>query len=324
MHDRLPIAAVLLLFAVGCAGFGQTVAGAASMPDSSVRRLELGVGLADIRSGCIGTRRCKLPSFGLGVSGAVNLTSHYAIDADARDTPATSKGAANEYGGHVAEVLVGVRGEVRAKHYGYFVRAQPGMFRWSRVITAGAITPQDQITFSYGSLTRFVTSVGTGFEYSPSARIHVRGEVADLITPYSTSHWTNNFQPTVGVFVGVGRPLPWTPPTYDARTAHRFFDRANVLLITTSVLGITADSVTTQNFIHAGLQEGDPVARPFAKYGWPGQISLELVETSAEVAVMYSLHRMHHHRAERIVPLAVAGIHGGFAYDNTTVSSAIR
>ncbi len=317
------VAGAMLLVACG-QGLGQTGAGAASTPDPSVRRLELGVGLADIRTYCIGSRRCALPSFGLGVSGAVNLTSHYAIDVDARDTPATSKGTTNEYGGHIAEVLVGVRGEIRAKHYGYFVRAQPGFFRWSRVITADTFTPPDQFRFSYGSLTRFVTSIGTGFEYAPTARIHFRGEVADLITPYSTSHWTNDFQPTVGMFVGVGRPLAWMPPTYDARTAHRFFDRANALLITTSVLGITADSVTTQNFIRAGVTEGDPVARPFAKYGWPGQISSELLETSVEVAVMYSLHRMHHHCAERAVPLAVAGIHAEFAYHNTTVSTSSK
>lgn len=324
MRGRTRIIPLLWTFALSLQSHSQTAAANNASPDTGIRRFELGLNLADIRTGCIGNRGCALPSFGLGVSGAYNLTPRFAIEANAFDTPATSNGPTNISGGHAAEFLLGVRAEIRAKHYGYFVKAQPGFFRWSKIITGASYTPPSALTFNYGSRTELASAIGAGFEYSPSPRIHLRGEVSDLLLRFGAGSWTNNLQPAVGVYVSTGRPIAWTAPVYQADKAHRFLDRANLALITASVLGITADSVTTHDFTDLGIREGDPIARPFVKYGWPGQISLELLETSAEVAAMYGLHRIHHHRAERIVPVSLAAIHAAFAYNNSTLQTPPR
>jgi hypothetical protein len=136
---------------------------------------------------------------------------------------------------------------------------------------------------------------------------------------YGTHSWTNDLQPTVGVYVELGNTIAWTPPVYDARKTHRFFDKLNVLLITGSVLGMTADGITTQRFIARGGVEGDPIARPLVKYGWSGQISLEAIETGAEIAGMYGLHRIGQHWIERFIPPCIAAAHGVFAYGNSKV-----
>jgi hypothetical protein len=216
--------------------------------------------------------------------------------------------------------MIGVRAEVRGRHYGYFMKAQPGAFQWNNVITQAAFTSPTMFTFRYGSTTRFITDLGAGFEYSPGGRIHVRAEVSDLVMRYSASSWTNNLQPTVGVYAGLGKPVAWTAPVYDAKTAHPFFDLPNVVLITGSALGIAADAVTTHHFLDHGIQEGDPIARPLVKYGWSGQISLSGLEIGAEILGMYGLHRIHQHWIERMIPVGLATAHAVFAYNNTKIS----
>jgi hypothetical protein len=285
--------------------------------DNSLRRFELGVSVADIRTGCIGTPYpCHIPSFGLGLGGAMNLNRYFAFDANVNVTPGIgpSTGIA---GGHATEILIGVRAEVRAKHYGYFLDAQPGILNWNQAITK--VVTVNPLNLSLSGVNRFVSDVGAGFEYSPTARIHVRGEVADLVMRNGQYSWTNNLQPSAGVYVGLGKAIDWTPPAYDAKKSHRFFDRGNVVLITGSALGATADGITTQRFIAHGVGEGDPFARPLVKYGWSGQISIEALEMGGEILGMYGLHRIGKHWIERLIPVCDATTHGILAYKNDRV-----
>jgi hypothetical protein len=292
--------------------------------DASLRRLEVGGQVSDIRTGCIGQTNCYLPSFGLGAGVSLNLNPHFAVDANYNKTPESS-GSTNITGGHASEFLLGARAEVRATHYGFFVKAQPGYFRWSSVITGVVSSPtpapvSNPFNFSIGTSVRFASTVGAGFEYSPNGRIHLRAEVSDLLIRYSATTWTNNLQPSIGIYAGLGRPIYWMPPVYRAETAHSFRDAPNSVLFLGSVLAMTADAVTTQRFISHGVLEGDPFARPLVKYGWSGQISAMFLEASAEAVAMYALHRIGQHRLERMVPVGLATTHGIFAYKNAQLN----
>jgi hypothetical protein len=195
-----------------------------------MRRFEFGGQVADIRTGCIGRIDCHIPSFGLGTGATLNLNAHFALDTTVDVSPG-SGGSTNVSGGRIVELLTGGRAEVRAKNYGFFLKAQAGDFTWTKAITQVVYPTPTTFSFIYGNRHRFASSVGAGFEYSPSSRIHIRAEMADLILRYGPGDWTNNLQPTLGVYTSVGKPIAWTPPVYDAKTVHPFFDRYNNLLI---------------------------------------------------------------------------------------------
>lgn len=313
----------MVVLGVGPLVRGQTVA-PAYQPYEGLRRFEAGAETADIRTNCIGDPTpCSAPSFGLGAEGTLNLTWRFALDADFLITPASSNGETNLWGGHASEILVGPRVEVRGRRYGYFVKGQSGYFEWSHLITGATFfTTPPFLQFDFGHGYSFASEAGLGFEYSLSDRFRVRAEVGDLILRHTSpgypgSSWTNNLQPSIGVFYGMGKPLDWNPPVYDAQKVHRFFDRANLVLLTASLLADTADSITTQRFIARGYEEGDPFARPLVKYGWSGQIVAMTLETGGEVAGMYGLHRIGPHWLERLAPVGIATVHGYFAYQNT-------
>jgi hypothetical protein len=288
--------------------------------DTSLRRFEVGGQIADIRTGCIGLRDCYLPSFGVGLGAAMNLNEHFALDANVNVTPGYSTEQTNFYGGRASEFLLGARGEIRAKHYGYFLKAQAGVLDWNHVLDEVVFTSPPIVRLVFANRARFASDVGAGFEYLPGGRIHVRAEVTDLVVVSGSKLVTNNFQPSVGVYASLGKPVEWTPPVYDAKTTHPFFDLPNVVLITGSALGIAADAVTTHHFLDHGIQEGDPIARPLVKYGWSGQISLSGLEIGAEILGMYGLHRIHQHWIERMIPVGLATAHAVFAYNNTKIS----
>jgi hypothetical protein len=89
-----------------------------------------------------------------------------------------------------------------------------------------------------------------------------------------------------------------------------------VTLLVGSQLAATADSVATYQFMQRGIREGDPVVRPLVKYGVPGLISLQVVETGLETLGMYGLHRLGHHWIERALPICDGVDHAVFAYNN--------
>lgn len=319
----LLLATFSLLIAFAPPAHGEDSPNTAQAQDTSLRRFEIGAQTADLRTGCIGNAGiCYLPSFALGGAGAVNINQHFSLDADFLVTPQTSAGSTNPYGGRASELLVGARAEARGRHYGFFVRGQPGYLRWSKTITGVSFPTPATLVFSYGSRTYFASKVGAGLEYSPSPRIHVRGEVTDLLLRYGASSWSDNLQPSVGVNYALGKPLAWMPPVYDARRAHAFKSKTNVALITSSVLAMTADAVTTQRGLAHGGREADPFARPLVKYGWSGQISAMSLEIGAEVLGMYGLHRIGQHWVERAVPASLAVAHSVFAYHNANVNSS--
>lgn len=319
------LAGFLFVAGMGFGAWGQDPQprAGAYLPDFGLQRFEVGAETANIRTACIGsTERCPIPSFGLGVGGALNLNAHFALDAEFLMTPTASTVTTNAYGGHAMEMMAGVRGEARGRHYGYFLKAEPGFFEWSEVITEADFVPTAPVPFlfSFGGRRFFVSDVGAGFEYSPSPRVRVRGEVTDLIFRYSREDWTNNLQPSVGVYYGMGKTLDWSPPVYAAQKTHAFFDRTNVVLLTGGALADTADAITTQRFIAAGDREDDPFARPLVKYGWSGQIAGMSLETGGEILGMYGLHRIHQRWVERLVPVGLAVTHGILAYNNTKLS----
>ncbi len=292
--------------------------------DSSVgsgpKRFEFGTKVADMRTGCIGSKNCPEPSFGVGVGGALNLSPHIAVDADFLKTPQSATGETNSDGGHASEFLIGARAEVRAKRYGYYLKAQPGYFRWSSTITSVVYPTPTTFAFNFGPITHFAADIGAGAEYSPGGRFHIRGEVTDLVLRYSHTYWTNDLQTAVGIYVSSGQTLRWAPPIYNARAVHPFWNSTNKTLLAVSLLATTADAITTQQFIKRGVSEGDPLARPFVKYGWSGQISLMSLEIGSETLVMYSLHRMGQHWIERILPSGISLTHGILAYNNTKIN----
>ena len=298
-------------------------ANSAHPSDTGLRRFELGIQTADVRTGCIGSAvSCPLPSFALGAGGTMNLNQHFSLDANFLITPQSASYITNTFGGHASELLLGARAEVRARHYGFFLKAQPGYFSWSHLITGVAYPTPSNFVFSYGRRTYFGTDAGAGIEYSPSARIHLRGEVTELILHEGGSGWTNNLQPSAGIYYGLGKQIQWKPFVYEAKRAHRFGDAPNLFLLTVNVLAVTADAITTQRGLTQGDREGDPFARPLVKYGWSGEISAMALEIGAETLGMYGLHRLGQHRVERLVPVSLAVVHGIFAYNNTNVKAS--
>jgi hypothetical protein len=252
----------------------------------------------------------------------MNLNQHFSLDANFLVTPQSASYLTNTFGGHASELLLGARAEVRARHYGFFLKAQPGYFSWSHLITGVVFPTPSNFVFSYGRRTYFATDAGAGFEYSPSARIHLRGEVTDLILHEGSAGWTNNLQPSAGIYYGLGKQIQWKPPVYIAKRAHRFDDTTNLILLTVNGLAVTADGITTQRGLARGDREGDPLARPLVKYGWSGEISAMALEIGVETLGMYGLHRLGRHRVERVVPVALTVAHAIFAYNNTNVKAS--
>jgi len=350
--SRTRALAVLLVFASALLAQDKAVSSAPVSPGASLRRFEIGGQAADMRlGGCFGVPHCTTPQFGLGASAALNLDSHFAIASSFNFLPRTDiyhgyfiNGAAE--GGHLQEFVMGLRAEVRARRYGFFADAQPGLVNWSQALTGEALTPTGPGTFDVtnlnGGRTFLALKFGGGIEYSPDARVHFRMDMGDLLVRYDDTlqihfpnqtlsfcdspckPWLNSLQTTAGVYFGVGRPMVWTPPDMRAPPKHRFWNDTNIALIGVSLLGQAADAITTQRFIHDGLKEGNPLASPFVKYGWSGQIGLAVLTNGAEISGMYGLHRMHQHWIERAVPIAIATASAIAAYHNSQVSTSIN
>jgi hypothetical protein len=288
---------------------------------SDLPRFEVGLQTAQIRTNCVGTtdETCEIPSFAVGPSGTWNIKRFLAIDANYLVTPSAGTGSSNDFGGRISELMAGVRLEARARHYGYFIEAQPGYLRWHSVITGVYYPTPQSFAFDFGSVTHFISDVGTGVEYSPSSRIHIRGELTDLIYRFSGQTWINYFQPSISVSYGLGTSLQWASPVYDG-ARNPFFTPLNDTLLAGSALAVSADAITTQRFIAHGDREGDPLARPLVKYGWSGQIAASSLELGAETLAMYGLHRIGHHWIERLLPVGVATTHAVLAYKNAELS----
>jgi len=293
------------------------------LSSASIRRFEIGFDSPAVRTPYSRDGGC-CPALAVGIGGTVNINPRFSMDTRLIRTTGQSVSASNFFGGHILEFLSGARAEIRARRYGYFVRAQAGFQRWDHVITGVVFPTPNTFTFLRGSHTNFMSDVGAGFEFAATDRIHLRAGVGDLVIREARSDWTNVVQPDAGIYVGLGRPVVWHPPVYSAKAVHPFWDLWNSIAVAGSELAMTADSITTQRFISRGQVEGNPLAAPLVKYGWSGQISLQGMETSAEILGIYGLHRIGHHWIERLVPCSIAVAHGVFAYQNARAGSHPR
>ena len=300
--------------------------GVSEAPGGAVRRFEIGGQFADTQlAHCSSWISGGCPSevqYAMGPGIAFNMNRHLALDGVYNVMLGFQSPGDTSTGGRESELLFGVRAEVRAKRYGLLAYARPGVVHWNAIQTGYFAAPGSLYQMiQFTAVTYFASEVGGGVEYFPSARVHVRAEMGDLLISRSRhcnscAAWTNNLQTSVGVYVGIGKVVG--NGTFDAgrEPAHRFFDRTNVLLMAAGLLGQSADMITTQRFHSHGIQEGDPLARPWVDKGWAGQIGLAVIYSGAEIAAMYGLHKMGHHRVERLVPL-VTGSEGAYrGYSN--------
>lgn len=289
-------------------------------PSASVRRFEFGAQFTDIQlATCYLKAGCDylpIPQSAAGLAVAFNLNTHLAVDASYNtfwgfdSYPYTW-----DYGGRGSEFLVGIHARARAGRYGLSAFERPGFGHWNNVTQQGSLGSN----VIYAPATYFANEAGGGVDYFASERVRVSVELGDVMIDRRDHHfdepgfttWTNNLQTSVGVYVGVGQSIFPKLSAADAQLRNRFFDKTNLLLIVASMLGQSADDVTTQRFHSHGIPEGDPLARPFVDKGWAGQIGLAAIYNAEEISVMYALHRMRYHKVERLVPIAV-GAEGAY------------
>lgn len=354
--NRVSKAACILALAFAArALFGQSFAVPSAVTLSSraaetiagppIYRFESGVLAADVRLGCTSGASCTAPQFAVGTGGAFNFNQHFAIDTSLltllNSAPAGQLSGGEE-GGRGTEFLLGGRAEIRGRRFGFFAVEKPGMVSFSSAMAGANFTPAGNgtlnVAYQYQRRTSFADEAGGGLEYSPSPRVHVRIQMADLlvrnndavrydvagiIVPTcmgSCTRWTNSLQTTAGVYLSAGRPVAWGPSGVREGSEHPFFDATNRMLIAASLLGQAADAITTQRFLRHGIAEGNPLAEPFVKYGWSGQIALAALSNLAEIGGMRAMHRMHMHRMERLIPLSLASTSALMAYRNQQLS----
>lgn len=316
---------VVLFLLFACVGFlqGQGRAQRAlseDAPDGTVRRFEIGGQFTDLTLGTPG--QLDVPKFAIGPGITFNLNRHLALDASysMMNLPACLFAPCS--GGRESVFIVGARAEAREKHYGMFAYGRPGMFHTNAwTITQPSISPTGPgtITVSSSGSSLFVSDVGGGVEYFASSRAHAKVELGDLLqlqTCAQCKTWTNHLQFSTGVYAMIGRPVAGKPFDVDSGRPHRFFDRTNLLLLGASLLGQSADAITTRRNLSHGGTEADPLERPFADQGWGGQIGVGVIENTAQLFVMYRLHKMGHHGIERLLPLASGFVGGHQAYHN--------
>jgi hypothetical protein len=291
-------------------------------PDDAVRRFEIGGQFSDLTLGYHG--ETNVPKFALGPEFAFNLNRHLALDASwSVMHPRRCATSWSCSGGLESVFGAGARAEARTKHYGLFAYGRPGVIyetAWTEsYFYAG---PTGTVNETLPSLTDFAADVGGGVEYFGPYRVRTRMELGDLLEYHPCPecviprNWTNHLQFSVGLYAAVGKPVAGKPFDADSGRSHRFFDRTNFLLLGVSLLGQSADAITTQRFISRGMQEGDPLWRPFIEQGWSGQIGMGVLENTAQIIVMYRLHKMGHHRIERLIPLGSAFVGGYNGYHN--------
>jgi len=304
------------------------------------RRFEVGTSTTALRiasetSNCGG---CPAAKWAIGPSFTFNLNQHFALDASANVFPKGTEGTSDAYGGHLTEVLGGLKATLRGSRFALFTKARPGFVSWSHTVKDVEFLRNpprsiEDIQLSFARKNLFALNLMGGIEYALTPRVSVSSELGDtLIRPknrFGLGSFANNLEASSGVYYHLGelrgtdlRHMEW---------AHRFFDSENLAMMTVSLLAQTADAITTQRRLgrcwrsnptpHDPLfgcaqMESNPIARPFVAHGWGGQLSLALIVNSAETAAMYAIHRMGYHKVERVVPLALAAGSGIEAYRN--------
>jgi hypothetical protein len=97
---------------------------------------------------------------------------------------------------------------------------------------------------------------------------------------------------------------------------HRFFDMQNVTALAALGVALTGDALSTQKGLGLpGFHEMNPLARPFVQ-NRPGAAFYNAASFALIGGGMFLVHKTHHHRLERILPLAIAGWEGFLAARN--------
>jgi hypothetical protein len=281
-------------------------------------------------STCLG---CIVGRWTLGPEAALNINQYIAVDATLGVSTTTVNNSTDTSGGRSTQLLLGPKVSIRSTRFSFFAKARPGLVTWSHAITGVQTNPSGFLTnVSFGSRSQFAFNFVGGFQYRLGERISLSTELGDTVVRETNltgiPQYRNNIQFATGLMYQLG---PLTAPHHEEKLPrHKFFDRYNILLLTAGVLAQSADAVTTQRGLSdcrrnivASLgpsdcahQEGDPLARPFVTHGWGGQVAFSGIVTSAEVLLMYGIHRMGYHTIERAVPVAQAINNSQAAYHN--------
>ena len=89
------------------------------------------------------------------------------------------------------------------------------------------------------------------------------------------------------------------PLTLQAR-AHRFLDKKTVVLVGVNAAAMVLDVVSTRQALKApSTYEANPAAR--------NMLAVKVAGAAVSIGLSYTMHRAHHYRAERYVPLVMAG-----------------
>lgn len=91
------------------------------------------------------------------------------------------------------------------------------------------------------------------------------------------------------------------------RPVHRFWDARNVMLFGAGATLIAVDGWQTQT-CRPNCREDNPIARPFTRRGWPGQVAASGLGIGSTIGIAYLFHRTGHHKLERIASMVVVGV----------------
>jgi len=90
---------------------------------------------------------------------------------------------------------------------------------------------------------------------------------------------------------------------------HRFWDRTNIMLHSTTAAAAIADFWTTRRIVSCGGRERNPLARPFA--GSDGAFAAyKAASWASYLGISYLFHRKGWHRLERMFPLVAISADG--------------
>ena len=285
--------------------------------DASVRRFEIGGQFTDLILGTQG--QYGVPKFAFGPTFAFNLNRHLAFDASyvVMNTPSCLIGACS--GGRASVFVAGARIAARDKYATWYAYARPGALLYSPYTLTQPAPGSTTTTISTPAVSHFVSNFGDGVEYALTPRIRTKAEVGDLLelqTCPKCNTWTNHLQISVGMDAMVGKPLPEKRFDSASGPSHRFLDKTNLFVLSISLLAQASDAVTTQHIIGHGYAEADPLVRPLVNQGWPGQIGEAVIENAGQIFIMYRLHKMGFHRAERLIPISNTLPHAYEGYNN--------
>ena len=292
------------------------------------RRFELGTQTTILRTrtGTSGCGGCEASLWGIGPEFTFNLNRTFSLDSAVSFFPRASKGGTEFYGGNLTQLLSGVKASIRDSRFSFFAKARPGFVSWSDAVRGVQMFPPGSVPsfrLLLGRQNFFTINLSGGFEYLVRPQVGLTVEMGETIIRRSNltgiAQYGHDLQSSIGVHYHFGSLTSIERIKGDPH--HRLFDRLNIGLLTMSLLAQTADAITTQRAqshcratnpqpvdpISGGCAalEANPIARPFVTHGWGGQIAVAGIVNTAQVAVMYGMHRMGYHRVERVPPIAL-------------------